>query len=71
MHTRHSEVAYLHYQVVALCVLIVLAHIVGAHTVNFSGSTRILSIWLKLSVLALTAILTDPGKKELPFRRIF
>ena len=64
MHTRHSEVVYLDYHVVALCVLIVLARIVGAPTVYFSGSTRVFSIWLKFSILALTAILTDPGKKK-------
>ena len=58
MHTRHSEVVYLDYHVVALCVLIVLARIVGAPPVYFSGSARIFSIWLKLSVLALAAILT-------------
>ena len=63
MHTRHSEALYLDYQVVALCVLIVLARIVGAPPVYFSGSARVFSIWLKLSVLALAAILTEPGKK--------
>ena len=71
MHTRHSEVVYLDYHVVALCVLIVLARIVGAPTVYFSGSTRVLSIRLKLSVLALTAILPDPGKKRASFQKDF
>ena len=71
MHTRHSEVVYLDYHVVALCLLIVLARIVGAPTVYFSGSTRVLSILLKLSVLALSAILTDPGKKRASFQKDF
>jgi hypothetical protein len=72
MHTRHSEVVYLDYHVVALCLLIVLARLVGAPcTVYFSGSTRVLSILLKLSVLALSAILTDPGKKRASFHKDF
>ena len=71
MHTRHSEVVYLDYHVVALCVLIVLARIVGAPTVYFSGSTRVFFDMVETFSPSTDSDSDGSWEKELPFRRIF